>query len=271
MTAGFPGGAFFRITIITCPVQLYRHNKCVYLGHGDSCILMFGSYAGSFSYRSEQISLGIDKFLYHRSVTGEEAVEKRLASQADEIIVNPVEPLNLPEPISNHLEISFMPIVLAPGAERELYLKFPVEIGVFLKSGNDYDVLDIFSFTKTKYSLYGTPESGVITRRFGSEVFDSPPKADPFREGVLALSIKNSSPGWAEVTRVLFESSGICLYYGDIVSLVGQMTIFSPRLAETNVVDRPLLPGLHRSLELYTARKLAVVVKHGYFMEHGVS
>ena len=91
-----------------------------------------------------------DKTKYIRELEGEK-VEKILPSC--EIFANPVEPINLPKNITKFLEIDFSPIILEPNGMEEVYIKFPIEIGVFAKKADRITVIDIFTFNKPKYTL----------------------------------------------------------------------------------------------------------------------
>ncbi len=234
---------------------------------------MFGEYDYSFRYESPEIIAGISKcgnFVVYERKSPEGSVTKVIGSSAGKVIVNPVEPVNLPQEITRFLEIHFTPVVLGPESENQIYVKFPVEIAVFLESKNNYSVLDIFSYACPKYALYGPPDHGVLTRHFESEVFGEVPKTDPCREGVLELTIRNLTRGWVEVSRVVFENTGIYLYYGDIVSMVGQMDVFSKTNAETKTFRRPLRMGMNAAIPLFTARKSLIQENVTFLMEFGV-
>lgn len=234
---------------------------------------MFGEYDYSFRYESPEIIAGITKmgnFQVYERVSPDGSVRKVIGSSSGRVIVNPVEPVNLPQEITRFLEIHFTPVVLGPESENQIYLKFPVEIAVFLESNGNFDVLDIFSHACPKYALYGPPDHGVLTRHFESEVFSEVPDTDSCREGVLELTIRNTTRGWIEVSRVVFENTGIYLYYGDCVSMVGQMDIFSKTVAETKTLPRPLTQGMNAAIPLFTARKSLIQENRTFLMEFGV-
>lgn len=235
---------------------------------------MYGIYRETFNYTSPDLSLSVSgpagNRRYSRDCTGK-VVGKTIASDFDKIIINPVEPVNLPDGLTSHLEISFDPVVIRPGDERIIYLTFPVETAVFLVSGDTYDVLDIFSLAPSKYSLYGLPETGCITKWYRSAVHSMIPETDPLREGVMELRLKNSGSTWFEVSRAVFLNTDIHLYYGDIVSMAAVMEIWNPKLARTILLRKPLNSSMTPSVELYTATKIPIVQKTGYLMEQGVS
>jgi len=235
---------------------------------------MYGMYEDQFTYQGQDLSVAIagssgDRH-YIRECIGNR-VEKNLASDIGKIIINPVEPVNLPDGLTNHLEISFDPVVIKPGDEQVVYLKFPVETAVFLESGGTYDVLDIFSLVSTKYSLYGLPETGCITKWYRSGVYSKIPETDSLREGVVELKLRNLGSVWVEVSRTVFLNTDMHLYYGDIVSMAAVMDIWNPKLARTSFLHRPLRSNMTPSVELYTARKIPIVQQSGYMMEQGIS
>ncbi|MEI6292722.1 MAG: DUF432 domain-containing protein [Methanomicrobiales archaeon] len=235
---------------------------------------MYGTYHENFSYMDPDISLSFSgpagTRRYIREYAGKR-VEKNLASDTGRILINPVEPVNLPDGLTSHLEISFDPVIIKPGDEPFIYLKFPVETAVFLESGGAYDVLDIFSLVPTKYSLYGLPETGCITKWYRSGVYTEIPETDPLREGVIELRFRNSGAVWAEVSRAVFQNTDMHLYYGDMVSMAAVMEIWNPKLARTSFLRRPLISTMTPSVELYTARKIPIVQQSGYVMEQGIS
>lgn len=235
--------------------------------------IVFGRYTGSFSLHEPDFLVGLKDHgssqLYYRQCCGT-SVEKILSQKNNILILNPVEPVNLPQEITPRLEIAFSPVVLPAGAQKQVFLKFPVEIGVFLETDSVVSVLDIFSLVPAKYSLYGTPGTGLITRWYYSEVHDTLPPTDPVREGALCLTLNNHCTSAIEVGRTLLESYSMCLFYGDRVGMTVTMDIISPALAETTFAAVPGKGCETRSLDLYAARKFAVVPRKTFTMESGV-
>jgi hypothetical protein len=235
---------------------------------------VFGRYEGDISYTGDDVSIRLDRsrgLPRYERVCCDERVVKSLSHFTGTIIINPVEPVNLPVPLARHLEIGFPMIALPPGTSQTLFLVFPLEIGVFLVAGGDVHVLDIFSLSKSKFSLYGTSDAGVITRWHHSEVYTTKPDPDRHKAGVLNLSIRNRSAETVEVSRAVFDSDSIHLFSGDRVEMSGQMEIFSPRIARTDIRTAPPMPGMERCIEIYTAKKIPVVQGKGFLMESGAS
>jgi len=225
-----------------------------------------------FSYADPDIRIQLtDKaglVKYERDCAGKK--ESRYLSRTFSAIhIHPVEPVNLPEALTHFLEISFPSLLISPGAEQTIYLKFPVEIGVFLESGDKTDPLDVFSLVPVKFSLYGSPSSGVITRWYQSDLYTDIPLIDLRREGVMSLLIKNSGSETMTVSRAVFDSGSMCLFYGDRVAMTATMEILSPLIAHTTFSDIAPEDCPNRAIDLYLTRGFSITNRKGYFMEAG--
>jgi hypothetical protein len=237
-------------------------------------ISVFGRYDRGFSYTDPDVHLRIDErsaLPEYRRECGGTVVKKHLAAAYDAIHIHPVEPVNLPQEITHHLEISFPPIVIPSAAKKKFYVTFPVEIGVFFEIRGEMNILDIFSLVPTKFSLYGLPGTGIITRWYRSGIFGDIPNTDLHREGVLELTLINNSATTAEISRAVFDSYGMQMFYGDRVGMTATMEIISPLIASTTFAA--LAPGgcPHRSIDLYAARKFAIGPRKSFFMESGMA
>lgn len=147
---------------------------------------MFGRYRGTFRRECGDILVeaeSVEGLLTYRRRCEGKTFERILVSDTGEVIINPVEPVNLPEEVTNYLQIEFSPMMIEPGASRTVYLKFPVEIGVLVESAKDIKVLDVFALGTQKYTLYGSPTTGVIARWYQSEVYPEIPRSSPSARG----------------------------------------------------------------------------------------
>jgi len=223
---------------------------------------VYGTYDYSCHISEDELSIGIersDRYLTYKRVCRGESSERIIASENGSIVINPVEPLNLPKEVTRYLEVHFNPIFIEPETTRQLYLTFPVEIGVFIRAKEDYDLLDVFSLVKPKYSLYGPPDYGCVTRWHESAIHTKVPDTDPLREGVIDLTVVNEGTTWIDVSRVVFVNAGMTIWYGDYVTMSARMELFSNVVAETRILSASEKPGLTRSLPAYSAKKVSVV------------
>lgn len=233
---------------------------------------MYGTYAYPFNLEADGITIGIKQkdriFTYSRDCSGEKFSIK-LSSAGGRIIINPVEPVNLPKNITQYFEIGFDKIVMPPESFETYYLKFPVEIGVFYSSRKDISLIDLFSLSPHKYSLYGTPKEGTIVKYCYSEIFYDLPETDLLREGVIALNVVNNENEIIEISKVVFDSYGMKIFYDDDnVTMSASMKILPKFEAETEFINAPLFPGAEKSIELYSTRNIPVV-KRTHKMEWG--
>ncbi len=218
---------------------------------------MYGSYEIPVRVEGEvaiTVEEGGEGFVYRREGAGE-AVEKLLLAQRRRLLLSPVEPVNLPRSITPLLLVEFSsPVVLEPRARRRIFLKFPVEVGVFVSSGEGHELLDIFSLAAQKYTLYGDVGTGSICRYWRSDVYPSLPEVEPLREGVLELRLENTTSAWVEVGRAVFSAYGMKIYHsGSLAGMRGRMRILGESAAETYFSDSPLLEGMSMAPELFPA------------------
>jgi len=233
---------------------------------------MYGRYGYSFHYSDDLITLDIKKegeiYRYTRT-QGDETVEKTIISEKGKIIINPVEPLNLPTVVSHHLEIEFEPIFIEPDGNKSIYLTFPIEIGIFLVAKKDIEVLDIFSFESQKYSLYGSSSEGIITRWARSSITSEAPQIDPLKNGVLHLTILNQAHEWIKVSHVVLDGYAMKIYYDNTAAMEATMELLSPHTAETRFSTSSPDKGMKKSIEIYSTRNIPIV-KRTYSMEWGL-
>ncbi|WP_158303608.1 DUF432 domain-containing protein [Methanosphaerula palustris] len=237
-------------------------------------VSVYGTYGYEATIGTDQINLSISRrsgmVEYSRNCAGA-TVKKHVASLDGRIIINPIEPVNLPEEVTRYLEVQFEPLLLEPSSHQTVYLTFPVEIGVFIAAQEDVHLVDIFSLNQPRYSLYGQPDWGYITRWHRSVLYHEIPITDPLREGVLALEIKNDASTWVEVNRAVFDSVGMKIYYNSFVAMWAEMRIINSTVAETNFFDSPLVRGMTRSLEHYTIMKIPGLHREEFLMDAGLN
>ena len=235
---------------------------------------MFGSFdIADFHSQIEDVNIKFEKvgefFKYIRE--GDEKVEKMVFSKSGRVIVNPVEPVNLPKRITNFLLIKFnRPFLAEPKSSTEIFLTFPIEIAVFVAAKRSVGLVDVFSLIKPKYTLYGNPRNGTICRYWESAIHSEIPTTDNHREGVMKLRVTNSDDEWVEINNLVFDVYGMKIYYDEeCVCVTASVNVVSPKVAETMFLERAIRDGMKKSLELYTARRMGVP-RNRYVMEWGL-
>ena len=236
--------------------------------------LSYGTYQCPVEIRLEPLLISMtqhENLCIYRRDYNTAHFEKRLLSTSHSIIVNPVEPVNLPRDITSHFMIMLnSPLYVQPKITETIYLTFPIEVAIIVVGHKNTEVLDIISLTKPKYSLYGSQKSGMICKYWSSDVFSSIPDCEPHMQGVLELRINNTTGRWIKVTQVVFNAYGIKIYYDEeLVSMKATMKLLSKEMAETEFINAPLRDGMKKSVELYMLKKLTVSTTK-MVMEEGI-
>jgi len=237
-------------------------------------LFVYGPDKKNFSYRHDRLVLEIDltgpRPHYYRESNGSRAEKLLVPNPGMSVVISPAGPVRHPKEIAQHLEIRFPALVLAPGTSKQIFLKFPIEIAVFIQSGSDTSLLDSFSCTNSKFSLYGTPVKGIITRYCESGIFDEVPNTDPVSEAVMALTINNAAQTSVEVSRAIFRCQSMKLFYGETVGTTAAMQIISAALATTNFESTAPEGCPERAVDLSTGGTLTLITEQRFYMEWGL-
>ena len=130
------------------------------------------------------------------------------------------------------------PISFAPGLSMRLYIKCPVDVGVYAVKDSTYGLVDIIE-SSVKYAVYGAIDSGILARYF---------KVVPQRELPLAglgsmvyvLDIENNSDSWIKFSRVIIPlaSMRVYLWKNIAISEVVCVILRSQRTADVVLANR---------------------------------
>ena len=233
---------------------------------------MFQAYTIPLEIDTEKVSIKIQSnlnmFSYYRKIEQEEII-KKLVTEKHKLIIQPVEPLNYPKPITQFMLIELEnSLSIAPKSKSAIFITFPLEIGVFLPAGKEYEIFDVFSLTKTKFTLYGDPATGIICKYWKSTIFDSIPTVDPLKFGLIKLTILNLSENWQEVRKVVFKAVGMKLFYDEkLVAMQATMKVHDDVNAEVVINENPLSKNMKKAIEIYTANRLSLKQSKSYMFE----
>lgn len=208
---------------------------------------------------------------YERTVLNE-SIEKILLTKDCGIIINPIETQKIRNQVTPYLLIEFeKSVFVEPKGTNNAYITFPVDIGIFISGHKNYDLLDIFTLARQKYTLYGTPRNGVICKYHRSPVLTSiPTNVDPLINGVMKLKLINTTDAWIEITKSVFDSHEMKVYFNEtLVSMRANMKILNEKIAETEFINSGIKKGMKKSLEIFEPAKITVTQKK-YTMEEGL-
>jgi len=210
--------------------------------------------------------------LHYERTVNNNSIEKILLTKDCGIIINPIESQKIRNKVTPYLLIEFeKSIFVEPKDTNNIYITFPVDIGVFISGHKNYDLLDAFTLAKEKYTLYGNPRNGVICKYHKSPVFTSiPSDVNPLINGLMKLKLINTTDRWIEVTKSVFDSYEMKVYFNEnLVSMKANMKILTEKIAETEFVDSGIKKGMKKALEMFESTKIAVTQKK-YTMEDGI-
>lgn len=226
---------------------------------------MFGKYDLSTDLKEQDVEIVLEgrgkRKRYYRKAGGEE-VEKVIYADSGNLVVCPVEPVNVPDTtISEHLLIEFdKPIVVEPETKGTFYLKFPVEVGVFLVDKKDVEEIDIFTKTKPKYTLYGPPESGVICKWWKSGIYSEKPEVEKLYEGIVRVDITNSYYEWTEMKKIVFRAFDMKIFYDEYAYMHAYLKILKKAMGETTFNSRKP-KNMQESIDIYLAKGIKKLEK----------
>ena len=239
--------------------------------------LKFGKFKIPLYIKDRGVTISVKRLdqrtiLYKREYPEkDDNVEKILITSSSSIMLNPIEPVNKPKHLTPYLLIEFeKPLTIQPKIRKNVYLKFPLEMGVFITGEKGSELIDIFTFAKEKYTLYGESRLGNLCRYWQSEVYNEVPSTKPLEEGVIELKISNPTSKWIELTKTVFNAYGMKLYYtNEFVSLNTTIKIFSELVAETEVIPTALYKGMKQAIEIYPVL-ISPMLHKKYVMEGGL-
>lgn len=220
----------------------------------------YGKFNFDYAVNFAGLTLGFEDkngmYHYKRNIIGWKH-EAHVAVQNGAFYLQPIEPLNLPDNVTDFIEIRFREITIEPNGNAVIFLTMPIEIGVFLETKDgERNLLDIVSFCHPKFSLYGAASRGVITRYHESEIYTMPPAVKNYQESLLRLEIENNTSEWATVGRVILYQKGLNLYYDEsTVSACAKMIVQNKDAADVFGVNLPIREGMTECLQVFEQRK----------------
>jgi hypothetical protein len=163
----------------------------------ESTVWNFHDHKISVTPEGENVKPRNYLFRYKRYLNNKIVVEKLLTSISNSvtICILPATPLYSIQDLSRHLCLRFKSaIVLDQHQKLNFYVKMPIEIGIFKQSNKKGILLiDCISLCKQQYSLYGTPERGLICRYKETEIYTAETKTVKFEEALINMQIHNNT------------------------------------------------------------------------------
>ncbi|MDG6221365.1 MAG: DUF432 domain-containing protein, partial [Candidatus Thermoplasmatota archaeon] len=204
---------------------------------------LFGVMDRPFNFKEHHLEYNEGR--YTRTTNGE--IQHEAYVESGEVGVFPVSPLHTPSIIGKYIMAEFAsPVYVSPRGAVTLYVSLPVEMGVFARSGRNYETIDIFSITKQKYALYGAPNEGFICRWASVFPARKPPETSFPEEALAKISFKNYMNRWAKVEKAVFPGEQARIFYGNgIMSYpLVDIAILNKGITKAKLYDQSFKEGL---------------------------
>jgi|GEM_PF-903601 Uncharacterized conserved protein len=149
------------------------------------------------------------------------------------------------EAITEYFGIVFeQPIYVGEEQEVKLYVKLPLDIGIYVSDGSNYKLIDVIEIYTKKYALYGTIGEGVIYRYWKTNAYLERP-IHSANEALTLIEIINKAGSIGSVSKIIFNSKFFSLYfkdekfYGEII----RVTRLQKGLALVRPINKPTIEG----------------------------
>lgn len=181
-------------------------------------------------------------FSYLRKDAEDNIAEKMIPTKSNELTIelSPIRPLNYPAKRTNFVYLDLeTPVFLSEGSAATIFVRCPIEIGVFLVHGDHKDSLDWFTCdpTNSRFGLYGTPESGTLCKYAKSEIVESYEDSIPFVNGVMEINIQNELDEGHSISKIVFPISDNSLYYRDSKATMDSITAILKKKVTLHILD----------------------------------
>lgn len=195
------------------------------MSDSDSSFSNYGIYTieDNAEFSLPNITIKIEKigdhvFSYIRKDVEDNIVKKIIPVSSSELTIelSPVRPLNYPARRTSYMYLDFeTPIFLSEGSAASVFVRCPIEIGIFLIHDGHKDSLDWVDCEplNSRFCLYGAPESGTLCKYAPSEIVESYDDSISFTNGVLKIDIKNDLDKGLLVSKIVFPITDNSVYY----------------------------------------------------------
>lgn len=181
--------------------------------------------------------IGKNVFSYIKNDSKSNTVEKIIPIQSDDLTIEiaPIRPLNFPARRTSYIYLDFeTPVFLSENSAATIFIRCPIEIGIFLVHDGHKDSLDCFTCDpkNSRFGLYGAPDSGTLCKYAKSEIVESHDDSIPFVNAVLELKMNNELDRGNSISKIIFSISDNSLYYKNSKSIIDSVeSVLKKKLA----------------------------------------
>ncbi|QUC65218.1 DUF432 domain-containing protein [Nitrosopumilus sp. K4] len=181
-------------------------------------------------------------FSYTRKDAEDNVVEKMIPVKTSyfEIELCPIRPLNYPARRTNYVYLDFeTPVFLSEGSAASIYVRCPIEIGIFLIHDGHKDSLDWFACdpVRCRFGLYGTPESGTLCKYYKSDIVESYDDSISFVNAVMQIRLRNELGEGHSISKVVFPISNNTIYYQKSKAIIDSLDAVMRKKLTLEILD----------------------------------
>lgn len=167
-------------------------------------------------------------FSYSRQNFDDDLIEKIIPTKSSDLQIElcPIRPLNFPARRTTYMYLDLdTPVFLSENSSATVFLRCPIEIGVFFVHDGHKDSLDCFTCDplNSRFSLYGPPESGTLCKYVKTEIVESYDDSVPFVNAVLKANLQNDLPKGLSISKIVFPISDNSVYYKDSKAIIDSL------------------------------------------------
>ncbi|AJM92394.1 MULTISPECIES: DUF432 domain-containing protein [Nitrosopumilus] len=186
--------------------------------------------------------VGNNVFSYARNDSEDNFVEKLIPTKSEKlkIEITPIRPLNFPARRTNYVYLELeTPIFLHEGSSAAVFVRCPIEIGVYYIHETHENSLDCFTCDSfnARFCLYGSPESGTLCKYYKSEIVESYEDSVPYVNGVLQISLNNHLQKGVSIGKIVFPISDNSIYYKGSRAIIDSITAELKKKLTIEIID----------------------------------
>ncbi|MHA7734208.1 DUF432 domain-containing protein [Nitrosopumilus sp. S6] len=186
--------------------------------------------------------VGHNVFSYARKDAQDNFIERMIPVKFETLTLElaPIRPLNFPARRTSYVYLELEnPVFLTEGSSATVFVRCPIELGVFVIHDEKKDSLDCFTCDpiNSRFCLYGSPESGTLCKYSKSEIVESYEDSIPFVNAVLKIELSNHLTRGYSVEKVVFVVSENSIYYKDSKAMMDSITAVLKKKLTIEIVD----------------------------------
>jgi len=186
--------------------------------------------------------IGKNVFSYIRKDAEDNILKKIIPVTSSDLTIElcPIRPVNYPAQRTSHIYLNLeSPVFLSEGSAATVFVRCPIEIGVFLIHGEHKDSLDWFTCDplNSRFCLYGSPESGILCKYTDSEIVESYDDSIQFYNAVLKIDIKNELDRGLTISKIVFPITGNSLYYKNSTAIIDSLSATLRKKLTLEILD----------------------------------